>query len=458
MIEAERIQPLNDHAINPAAKYVLYWMQASQRAAFNPALEYAAQQANRLNVPLLVCFAVTANITDTNRRHKRFLLEGMQETAAALHERGIGFVIRHEEPPELAKRLSEHAALMVCDRGYLRFQREWRASLAEQVACRVVQIEGDVVVPVELVSNKQEYAARTIRPKILRHREQFIQWLEETSVQHPCQAEGFGLNSDIDLSNLDATLDALNLDNSVLPSPLFTGGTSHARQRLEMFLEGRAKLYADGRNEPSQNNSTNLSPYLHYGQISPVEIAFHAQQAGTLTGDNEASFLEELIVRRELGMNYCHFQPQYDQYDALPDWAKKTLAEHAEDPRQPCLSLAQMETGDTPDPYFNAAMRQMRLTGYMHNYMRMYWGKRIIEWSKTPQEAYANALHLNNKYFIDGRDPASFISIGWLFGLHDRAWTEREIFGKIRFMNANGLRRKFDIEAYVRQCNAIPGS
>ena len=304
------------------------------------------------------------------------------------------------------------------------------------------------MVPVDRVSEKREYAARTLRPKIGRLLDSF---LSNVRSRRPARSSlRMRIESDVDPGEPAAVLARLRIDRSVGRVARFRGGTAEARRRLGRFLRSGLEGYAEARNDPADPQCSNLSPYLHFGQISPVEIARKARAARGGGNEDRAAFLEELIVRRELAINFVHFEPDYDRYRALPGWAQKTLAEHRNDARQHVYSRQQLERAGTHDPYWNAAMTEMVRTGYMHNYMRMYWGKKIIEWSNTPEHAYRTALALNNKYFIDGRDPNSYTGVGWVFGLHDRPWTERPVFGTVRYMNAGGLERKFDIAAYVR--------
>ena len=246
-----------------------------------------------------------------------------------------------------------------------------------------------------------------------------------------------------------ATLAALNLERSVAQTSHYRGGTREARKHLHSFRNRGLVDYARARNDPAEPRCSSLSPYLHFGQISPVEAAVKVIRTENCSLADREAFLEQLIVRRELAINYVLHEPRYDRYAAIPEWARRTLREHAGDHRLFRYPLRTLESASTHDVYWNAAMKEMVKTGYMHNYMRMYWGKKIIEWSATPELAYRRTLTLNNKYFIDGRDANSYTSVAWLFGLHDRPWTERAIFGKIRYMNAAGLERKFDIQAYV---------
>jgi deoxyribodipyrimidine photo-lyase len=448
VVEPERLSELND-APEQRGAYVLYWMQQSQRAAFNPALEVAIAAANRLRLPLLVGFALYDPLPNAKARHYAFMLEGLAETAQSLRERGIGFLIRRGSPAAVILRLGQAAALIVCDRGYLRAQQQWRDRVAAGAGRRVLMVEGDVVVPVALASTRPEIGARSLRPKLARLTDRFLVPLRR---QRPLlDARCLRLRCELDA--IPRLLTQLRLDHSIAPVAAFRGGYSQARRRLREFLTGRLGHYAAARACPGTPQVSTLSPYLHFGQISPVEIALAARAAAVTAADRD-SFLEELIVRRELAINYVTTTPLYDRFEALPAWAQRSLQQHACDPRPYLYSYEQLACAGTHDPYWNAAARQMRVTGFMHNYMRMYWGKKVLEWSPTPEEGYATLLRLNNSYFIDGRDASSYANVGWVFGLHDRPWPQRPIFGNVRSMNAAGLRRKTDIETYVRTWGA----
>ena len=451
MIDPARIHVLNEHPV-AKGRYVLYWMQASQRAAFNPALEYAITRANELKQPVVVAFGLMDDYPEANSRHYFFMMEGLADVEKILEKRGIQFVMRHGSPPAVALKLAQNASVVVCDRGYLRHQRRWRDEVADGAGRQVVEIEGEVVVPVEAASDKQEFAARTIRPKIARLSPRFLVPVKTVVPRHTSTIAG--VSGDIDLSNVDRAIDGLKLDRSVPRSTLLIGGYNQARVLLHQFVGQRLANYTEGRREPSVTGTSMLAAYLHFGQISPVEIALAVYAAKAPVADKEAC-LEELIVRRELAVNFVYYQPHYDQFDGLPAWARKSLQAHAADNRPYVYSRAELESARTHDPYWNAAQREMTLTGYMHNMMRMYWGKKILEWKQTPQEAYADALYLNNKYFLCGRDAASYANVGWLFGLHDRPWASRPIFGTIRYMNSAGLERKFDMQAYVTKVEAF---
>jgi deoxyribodipyrimidine photo-lyase len=432
---------------------VLYWMQQSQRAHDNPALEFAIQQANRLDLPVLVCFGLMDGYPEANRRHYRFMLEGLADTRSLLRRRRIQLVVRLGAPPQVAVELAGGAALVVCDVGYTRHQRQWRRTVARQAPCPVAAVEGDVVVPVAVASSKAEYAARTIRPKLRRHLEGYLRPCPRYRPRHSSLDLGaWGLR----LDDVDALLDRLDIDQTVAPvSRFFTGGPSEAKRRLRHFLNHRLDNYGAHRNQPQTDDVSAMSPYLHFGQISPVFLALKVRQASQGNPEDREAYLEELVVRRELAVNFIFYTLNYDGYPALPAWARGSLAEHRDDTRAYLYSRESLEAAVTHDPYWNAAMQEMRVSGYMHNYMRMYWGKKILEWSPTPEAAFHTALHLNNKYFLDGRDANSYAGVGWVFGLHDRAWFERDIFGKVRYMAASGLERKCDIQAYVEKVNNL---
>jgi deoxyribodipyrimidine photo-lyase len=422
-------------------------MQQSQRAEWNHALEYAVLRANERNLPVLAAFGLTDDYPEANARHYVFMLEGLRETRDALVRRGIAFTVRRGQPAAVALELAQDAALVVCDRGYLHHQKAWRSRVAREAARSVVQVEGDAVVPVDIASGKAEYAARTIRPRIHRHLDEFL--VAPRSIR-PLRPWTGRWPHGVELDDVGALLADLAVDRRVPPvTHAFRGGTTHATNRLRRFLRALPG-YAEGRAHPEAGHVSQLSPYLHFGQISPLRIALTVKRARAPAADR-AAFLEELIVRRELALNFVERTPRYDRYDALPGWARATLAKHRADPRAHRYSAPELEAAATHDPWWNAAMREAKYTGYMHNHMRMYWGKKILEWCATPEYAYRVAITLNNRWFLDGRDPSSWANVAWLFGLHDRPWGERAVYGSVRSMSAAGLERKHDMAAYARR-------
>jgi deoxyribodipyrimidine photo-lyase len=371
------------------------------------------------------------------------MLQGIQEVQSALNDRGIQMVIGIESPESGALRLAKHASLVVCDCGYLSFQRSWRRWVADRAACPVIQVESDVIVPVREASPKEEYTAATFRPKIRKQLPAYLIKLKHN------QARLSSLNLELettDIRDLSKALSNLDIDRSVLPVAGFKGGTQEARQRLNEFIKNNLFSYREKRNDPNAGVLSGLSPYLHFGQISPLEVSLEVAKTGLAGAD---AFLEELIVRRELSVNYCFYNPAYSSFEGLPAWAKKTLQEHRKDQRQYIYSLDEFESASTHDEYWNAAQLEMVATGKMHGYMRMYWGKKILEWSDSPEEAFRKALLLNNRYELDGRDPNGYAGVAWCLGKHDRPWSTRPIFGNVRFLSAGGLNRKFDIDSYV---------
>lgn len=424
----------------------MYWMQQSQRAEWNHAFEYAVRLGNELDKPVVVGFGIMDDYPEANARHYTFMAEGLQELRDAFAERNCRLLIRRGSPEDLALELGKEAAAIVCDRGYLRHQRKWRRKVARGADCLVIQVESDAVVPVETASDKQEYAARTIRKKLMSRYEEYLEEPE------PIMPKRSSLDVELEgeeISDITGFIESMDIDHSVNPvSEHFKGGTSRAKARFHQFLEEQLTVYDDHRNQPHTDDTSHMSMYLHFGMISPCYLLDQARQRGP--GENVDAFIEELLVRRELGINFCFFQEDYyDSYKCLPDWAHTTLEEHKEDEREYIYTREEMENARTHDPYWNAAMLEMKHTGYMHNYMRMYWGKQILAWTNTPRYAYETTLYLNNKYFLDGRDCNSFTNVAWIFGLHDRAWQERPVFGKVRIMTAGGLERKFDPEKYI---------
>lgn len=450
-IEPERIRDLNDEPEQPG-DYVLYWMQQSQRAAFNPALETAVAAANRLALPVVVGFGLMDGYPEANARHYTFMLEGIAETARAIEARELRFVIRRGAPDDVAIELAQRAALVVCDRGYLRLQKTWRNRVAAEAGRRVVQVEADVVVPVDAASPRHEIAARTLRSKVAKRRDEFLVPLRNERVR--VRAGRIRLAGDVDLADIPSLVASLHIDHNIRAVKGLRGGSGEGRRRLRAFVGRHLDRYVCDRSHPGDPHVSTMSPYLHFGQISPVEVALAVRDSPADAANRDA-YIEQLIIRRELSMNFVNTTRLYDRYDGLPEWARRSLDAHRRDPRPHVYSEADLARGETHDPYWNAAMRELLVTGFMHNHMRMYWGKKVLEWSPTPEAGYSALLRLNNTYFIDGRDANSYANVGWVFGLHDRPWPERPIFGSVRYMNAAGLERKTDIDAYLARIAAL---
>jgi deoxyribodipyrimidine photo-lyase len=451
MIQASRIRLLNDKPVGKG-RFVLYWMQQSQRVEYNHALAYAVGRADEMAIPVLVYFGLTGDFPEANARHYRFMLEGLAEVRDGLERMGILFVVHQGNPVDGLMELAAEASIVVADRGYLRIQRAWRREAAERAKCAVVQVESDVVVPVEEASPKEEYSAGTFRPKITR---KLGEYLVALAAKKP-RRDSLGMRlPSAAIEPIHRVISELGVDVSVPPVDRMKGGASAARRLLGEFIRRRLDGYAELRNDPARDFTSHMSSYLHFGQISPLYIAL---KIGRHSSPGSGAYLEELIVRRELGINFVHYNHHYDSFECLPDWAKATLGAHRGDRRDYVYELEELESARTHDPYWNAAQREMLSRGAMHGYMRMYWGKKVLEWSESPEAAYATLLRLNNRYFIDGRDPNGYAGAAWCFGKHDRPWGRREIFGTVRYMNARGLERKFSMDSYVSRFSGLDHS
>jgi deoxyribodipyrimidine photo-lyase len=312
-------------------------------------------------------------------------------------------------------------------------------------------VDSDVIVPSRLLG-KEHYAARTIRPKIHKELPRFLTRGADALVKVRWQTA-------IRLQSLNAEaplLDELPIDRTVGSAPNLMGGSAAAHAILKRFLAERLNGYARNRNQPGIDGTSQLSPYLHFGHIGPHTVALAVQQAAAPAEDREA-FLEELIVRRELAVNFVRYNSQYDAFDSAEHWAHQTLRIHAKDSRHYVYSEQQLENAETHDPLWNAAQKQMVITGWMHGYLRMYWAKKILEWRPSPAEAYEIAVRLNDRYELDGRDPNGYAGIAWaIVGKHDRAWgPERPVYGKIRYMSYASTSRKFNSRAYIQRIAAL---
>lgn len=447
MLSQARVKYLNEKPPQ-SGEFVLYWMQSSQRTQENWALTYATQTANRLDLPLVVYFGLTPEFPEANYRHYWFMLEGLREVSDELAELGVKFLVKAASPEAGVVELSEHAACVVVDRGYLRVNRGWYRYAAQHIEVQLVQVEDNVVVPVEEASNKEEYSAATIRPKLHKKIRDFLELPPQVTLKKPSLHMKL---ASIFLADPDKTLAQLKIRPSISKSPMFNGGTSHAKKLLKEFIKDNLWVYGNGGPTPDNDCASQLSPYLHFGQISPIYIATQALAAKVAV---QHRFLEELIVRRELAVNFVYYNKNYDSFDCVPEWARKTLDAHRKDSRPYLYTLEELENAQTHDPYWNAAQRQMVEVGKMNGYMRMYWGKKIVEWTHSPEEAFEVELYLNNRYEVDGRDPNGYAGVAWCFGKHDRPWGERSVFGTVRYMNSAGLERKFKMQRYLQRVDA----
>jgi deoxyribodipyrimidine photo-lyase len=448
-----RVKALNDGKFNKNGKFVIYWMSQSHRANFNHSLEFAIELSNAYRKPLLVYFPITDKYKYSNARYYKFMLDGILEAKKSIEERGIRFVI--EKVDDIKHRvveISRDAFALITDKAYLKFYRRLNRYVADKLDIPVYEVESDVCVPVEIASDRLEPYAFGFRKKIYSIMDAFIVELKPREVKIKSVSLDFGIGELTPKYSLEI-LDILSIDKSVSLSP-FVGGYSQARKYLEEFIERKLHKYKDFRSHPELDYQSNLSPYLHFGQISPIEVVLEVlSKYGK--DENVDSFFNELIVWRELARNFCYYNPNYNHYEGIPDWAKETLEEHKKDRREYIYTREELENAKTHDEYWNSAQLELLKTGKMHNYMRMYWCKKIIEWTDDPKQAFDIACYLNDKYELDGRDPNGYAGISWCFGTHDRPWKERKIFGKVRYMSASGLEAKFDIKKYVEKVKRL---
>ena len=438
---------------DPDGSAVVYWMQRAQRARDNPALDVAIAAGNLLNKPVVVLFVLVNDYPSANLRHYQFMLEGLRELPEALAARRVGFVVRVGRIDEVARFCDEAgAALLVGDENPLREPERWRRHLADNGRVPFWTVDADVVVPSALLE-KEQYSAATIRPRI--HRQ--LEWCLRPAPRRVARVRWSG-DGGMGWEAEPAVLDRLAIDARLGPAPGWRGGAAAGRGRLRSFVAHRLAGYASARNDPSLDGTSGLSPYLHFGQLGPREVALAVRDADAPLEDRHA-FLEEFIVRRELAVNFVRFNPRYDRLDGCAAWARATLDRHRHDERTPLYTERQLEEGSTGDPLWNAAQRQMAETGWMHGYVRMYWAKKILEWSASPEEAMASAIALNDRYEIDGRDPNGYAGVAWAIGgKHDRPWgPERPVFGTVRFMSFASTSRKFDSRAYIARWTGKAG-
>lgn len=430
---------------------VVYWMRRNHRAEDNPGLQFAQDLARPSGAPVVAAYVLAPAFLGAALRQYAFLWRGLAGTAHALRRRGVHFELRQGQPGrELARLLTElGAAALVADFDPLRPKRAWLADLlAETPGLPVWEADGRNIVPAWLASTKQEYMARTLRPKIHRLLPEFLPDVGPEPDEPPDEETGAAP----DLAELPASLSA---DPAVPEATWLEPGEAAARAALARFTD-RLAGYAGRRNDPNAGAVSLLSPYLHFGQLSARRTA-QAVMAADAPPVDKAAFLEELIVRRELADNFCLYNPAYDSPAGFPAWAKASHQRHADDPRPQRYDLAELEAGRTHDPLWNAAQLEMVRRGYMHGYMRMYWAKKLLEWSISVQEAMDAAIRLNDRYQLDGRDANGYAGIAWsLGGVHDRPWPERAVFGTVRTMTARGAAAKFDVRAYAASVAALP--
>ncbi len=482
-VPAERIRVLSPNYIAVNGDYVLYWMIAFRRTRFNFALQRAVELAVRLQKPLLVFEALRVDYPWANDRLHRFIIEGMADNKRALEDCTVTYYPFIERCPKeskgLLEALSEHACIIITDDYPCFFLPNMTKAASRFLRVCLELVDSNGILPIRS-SDKLYVRAVDFRRFVQKHvLDRFPEFPRPDPLQGvvlpsmpalpqsvlsrwPPMDPNAWLKNSTAFSNLP-------IDHSVTPVPL-RGGSTEGRRVLTTFVEQKLQRYALERNHPDENVASGLSPYLHFGHISSHEVfealaaqnewtreQIHAYVHGRPRGwwgmeENSELFLDQLITWRELGFHFCVHRPDYDQFESLPPWALKTLSRHACDQRPYLYRLDQFEQAKTHDPLWNAAQRQLLREGAIHNYLRMLWGKKILEWSETPEQALSIMIHLNNKYALDGRDPNSYTGIFWVLGRFDRPWApERPIFGRVRYMSSTAAMRKLRVKKYLEK-------
>jgi deoxyribodipyrimidine photo-lyase len=444
-INTDRIRQLNDVLYTSGP--VLYWMSRDQRIEHNWALIYAQEIATKTKSPLHIVFTLVPEVLNTSIRQYDFMLKGLQELEDKFHEKNMSFGVLNGDPAEVIPEYitEKNIKALVSDFDPLKIKSAWKETVNKKIGISHYEVDAHNIIPCWVSSDKQEYSAFTFRIKVHKKLDNYMDSFT------PVRKHPFNKNTEIKKINWRKLYDKLNVNIDVPESKIFKPGEKAARKCLRVFIDKKLSKYSEGRNDPVNDVQSNLSVYLHYGQISAQYIAQEIIQSSADIESKE-DFLEELIVRRELSDNFCFYNKSYDSIRGFPLWAQKTLAQHLKDTRDYVYSRKEFEEAITHDDLWNAAQLQMVNHGKMHGYLRMYWAKKILEWSKTPAAALRTAIYLNDKYELDGRDPNGYTGIAWsIGGLHDRAWGERPVFGKIRYMSYAGCKSKFDVDAYVNK-------
>ncbi len=446
---------------------VVYWMGRDMRTEDNWALLFAQSLGMKYTMPLAVVFVLMPEFLEATERAYRFILNGLEETERALAKKGIPFYLLLGRPErEIPKFTAQHGVTkLVTDFNPLNIVRTYKSEVAAKITASFYEVDAHNIIPAWTVTNKQEFGAYTIRPKVHRL---LPEYLEEFP---PLRKHPYEWPAPVTPTDWHKADRSLKIDRSVTEVDWIVPGETAAQKAMSSFLKERFSAYDSDRNDPTLNGQSGLSPFLHFGHLAPQRLALDVlaisgrpiheivdkeKNGSAENRGSDASLLEELIVRRELADNFTYYNTDYDNVNGFPNWAKLTIAEHRDDKREYLYSLEQFDHAATHDPLWNAAQRQMVVTGKMHGYMRMYWAKKILEWTASAEEAMAVAIRLNDRYELDGRDPNGYTGIAWsIGGVHDRAWFERPVFGKIRYMNYNGCKSKFKVDEYIRRMNAL---
>ncbi|MBN2168932.1 MAG: deoxyribodipyrimidine photo-lyase [Actinobacteria bacterium] len=452
---SNQVNPLRVRRLNRSAGKkgpVVYWMSRDQRTTSNWALRFALETAERKGTFVVVAFCLMPEFLGATFRQYHFMIEGLKGVDRSLREKNIPFYLLTGNPvqrlPEFIRQL--RAGILVSEFDPLKIKRAWKHAVVKNADVAIYEVDAHNIVPCLEASDRQEYSARSFRIKLSKKLSGFLDQCPEPYGQK------YNAEDQVGTTDWNEIESSLMVDRSVPPVEWLKPGTSEGFKTMARFIENSLAGYARRSNDPNEKVRSDLSPYLHFGQLSAADVFSEVSRADASEEDKD-SFLEQLLVRRELSDNFCFYNRSYDRVDGFPDWARATLEAHAGDPRPYMYTREQLESGDTHDELWNAAQTEMVKTGKMHGYMRMYWAKKILEWTRAPAEALDTSIYLNDRYELDGRDPNGYTGIAWsIGGVHDRAFKERSVFGKIRYMSYRGCRRKFDVDGYVSRINDLP--
>ena len=449
------VNPLRIRQLNTCSEIygpVVYWMNRDQRTSDNWALLYAQEKALVMKTPLLVVFCLAPSFLEATSRQYDFMLRGLFEVDRRLAEYNIPFCLLSGNPADEISTFCQkiRCGCLITDFSPLKIIRAWKKDVSAKLPVPLYEVDAHNIVPCFIASSKQEIAAHTLRPKLRRQIEIFFETFP-TLLRHPIFENIVSpeiwtdTKWDLAISSI-SRLTKISAITNILP------GESAAKGSLHFFLERGGLFDYVKCNDPNSGTRSHLSPWLHFGHLAPQRVALEAAR----NVDESSAFLEELVTRREIAENYCYYNDNYDNPAGFPAWAINSLEKHAQDPHPAIYNTKELENASTHDPLWNAAQMEMSKTGYMHGYLRMYWAKKMLEWSCSPVEAQGKAIYLNDKYLLDGRDPNGYTGIAWCMGaVHDRPFPERDIFGKIRYMTLGGCRRKFDVDAYIRRITSL---
>lgn len=440
-----RARPLNESAERKGS--IIYWMSRDQRANDNWALLFAQELALQRGEPLGVAFCLAPSFLEATLRQYGFMIKGLMEVEKSLATLGIPFLLLTGDPGDSIVRLAaeEKAGAIICDFDPLKIKKEWKKKALKMADIPLYEVDAHNIVPCWAASQKQEYGAYTFRPKLKKLLPTFFEKFPRLEM-HPNPWKNC-----IEENDWERAAGTLKASTPIPEVSWLLPGEEAAMKLLRTFIEAKLPRYDEDRNDPTKDGQSNLSPYLHFGQISMQRVALEILKSCESSPGCEA-FLEELIIRGGLSDNFCLYNREHDSFNGFPEWARRTLGDHKADRREYIYTAEEFNKGKTHDQLWNAAQLEMVSRGKMHGYMRMYWAKKILEWTESPEEAMKVAIYLNDKYELDGRDPNGYAGIAWsIGGVHDRAWGERKVFGKIRYMSYNGSVSKFNVAKYVEK-------